>query len=135
MSNTITELQIQNEVEKHISLPFDFLYLLGSAGTERFTASSDIDLAVYWKTPPDFKTLVSISAALENHFQREVDLVSLNIADLIFSRQVLETGRLLICRSPGIHLQWKAEQLSRYPDFKYSRKIIEEKILNRKKYV
>jgi predicted nucleotidyltransferase len=112
-----------------------FAYLMGSAGTERFGAESDIDIAVYWKKSPSLEELAPIRTQLEAYFNREVDLVSLNGVDLIFSRQVLETGRLFICESAGLHLQWRADQLSRYPDFKFSRKIIESNILNRKKYV
>jgi predicted nucleotidyltransferase len=135
MSTAILKNQVKTKLEELLSNQIEFAYLLGSATTDRFNAESDIDLGVYWKEVPDFTHLNEMTASLESHFSRDVDLVSLNTTDLIFSRQVLETGCLLICQSPGIHLQWKADQLSRYPDFKYSRKVIEQNILNRKKYV
>ena len=135
MSDSITTDSIKTVLESLLIDQIEFAYLLGSAGTERFQSESDIDLAIYWKKIPEFSEMVEIKAKLEDHFKRDVDLVSINTTDLIFSRQILETGRLLFCRSPGLHLQWKADQLSRYPDFKYSRKIIEDNILNRKKHV
>jgi len=130
-----SESQIRQELEKRFSDRMEFAYLLGSAGTDRFRDESDIDLAIYWKSPLSFSELSKIQAELEATFQRDVDLISLNAVDVIFARQVMETGRLLIVQSPGKLLQWKTEQLSRYPDFKYSRRIIEENILKRKKYV
>ena len=135
MSINLTQAQIGNELERQCGPLIDFAYLLGSAGTERFNLESDIDLAVHWKTTPDFSNLLRIRSSLSSHFNRDIDLVSLNGVDLIFTRQVLETGRLLFCSEPGIHLRWKADQLSRYPDFKFTRAPVEKNILVRKKYV
>ena len=42
--NILNELQILSQ----------FIYLMGSVGTERFTENSDIDIAVYWIQKPDF---------------------------------------------------------------------------------
>lgn len=113
----------------------EFAFLMGSAETDRFQAGSDIDVAVYWKTSYSKDQIDLFWRMLEEKFNREVDLISLNTIDVIYARQVLETGRLLFTNSPGILLNWKMEKLSDYPDFKASRKIIEENILNRKKYV
>ncbi len=135
MNTLITEIQIRAELERQCGHLVNFAYLLGSAGTERFHAESDIDLAVHWKTIPQFSDILKITRELSNVFNREVDFVSLNTTDLIFSRQILETGRLLFCSSPGVLLNWKVDQLSRYPDFKYTRAPIEKNILNRKRYV
>ncbi len=136
MSEPITTLDtIKTTLETLVSDQIEFAYLLGSAVTERFHSESDIDLAVYWKKVPEFSEMVKIIAKLEIIFKRDVDLVSINTADLVFSQQILETGRLLICHSPGLLLKWKTEQMAQYPDFKYSRKIIEDNILQRKKHV
>jgi predicted nucleotidyltransferase len=135
MNSAALEAEIKEVLEKLCVDRIEFAYLLGSAGTPRFRPESDIDLAVYWKGSIELSEQCKIANELNLHFNREIDLVNLNIADLIFSRQVLETGRLLMCRSAGSHLAWKADQLSRYPDFKQSREVIEKNILNRKKYV
>ena len=135
MAIPVSEATIRDAVQAHLGENTAFSYLLGTAGTDRFRADSDIDLAVFWKEPPSFEELNRIRNLLSDLFARDVDLVTLNGVDLIFSRQVLGTGRLLVCNSPGEHLQWQADQLSRYPDFKFSRAIVEENILKRKKYV
>ncbi len=113
----------------------EFAFLMGSAETERFHTQSDIDVAVFWKTSCDESKRQQHWRALEEKFNRDVDLISLNRIDVIFARQVLESGRLLFTNSDGFLLNWKTEQMSTYPDFKVSRKIIEENILKRKKYV
>jgi predicted nucleotidyltransferase len=113
----------------------NFVYLLGSAGTDRFHAESDIDLAVHFIAPVDSHQLQEFRKPFEDAFECAVELVSLNQIDPIFARQVLETGRLMLCNSPGLLLNWKVKQLSAYPDFKFTRQVIEKNILNRKRYV
>ena len=113
----------------------EFVFLLGSAGTERFNKDSDVDVAVFWKEKTSKEQIQKCGKTLDEEFNRDVDLVSLNKIDPIFARQVLETGRIIFSNSDGPLLKWKMEMMSIYPDFKFTRKIIEENILNRKKYV
>ena len=113
----------------------EFAFLMGSAETERFHKDSDIDVAVFWKKSCSEEQKTKCWRRLEESFNRDVDLVSLNDIDVIFARQVLEKGRLLFNNASGVLLNWKMEKLSAYPDFKRSRKVIEDNILNRKKYV
>lgn len=113
----------------------EFAFLMGSAETERFRPDSDIDVAVFWKETVTSEQMNFLCRNLEKKFNRDVDLISLNKIDVIFARQVLETGRLLFNNSAGNLLKWKMEKLSEYPDFKFSRKLIEDQILKRKKYV
>jgi len=128
---TIRESLISSPLSNRII----FAYLLGSAGTPRFNSESDIDLAIYWREIPSLDEQFAVKGAIEERFCRELDWVTINNTDPIFARQLLETGRLLICNDLGFHLNWKTNELSRYPDFKFSRKIIEDNILIRKKHV
>ncbi len=135
-ADEITFDKIETIVKNVIGKKATFCLLLGSAATPRFTSDSDIDLAVFWEK--DFNSTevsMKIKQDLEHRLSREVDLIGLNDIDVIFGIQVLETGRPLFINDDGIFLKWKSEQLSRYPDFKASRAIIEKNILNRKKYV
>lgn len=113
----------------------EFAYLMGSAETERFNNESDIDVAVFWKETTTGDQKRKCLADLETLSNREVDLVALNKIDVIFAHQVLDKGRLIFDNNAGLHLKWKVDRMSEYPDFKISRKIIEDHILNRKKYV
>lgn len=124
---------VVNETLGHLA---EFIFLVGSAGTQRFRPDSDIDIAVYWKKEDlDFNQKLKLISELEEKLGHEIDLISLNLIDVIYAIQVIDTGRLLISNNPGILLEWKFQQLSKYPDFKASRAIIEKNILNRKKYV
>ncbi len=136
--STQTELtltSIQLKVKNILSKYCEFGFLLGSAATERFNEKSDIDLAVFWKPNIDEKIKTQCWNELEDFFGRETQVVGLNKVDIIFARQVLETGRILFVNSDGVLLNWKMIVLSMYPDFKYTRAIIEKNILNRKKNV
>lgn len=132
----ITFDQIQSYVNDTLSDLSEFCFLLGSAATPRFRPDSDIDIAVFWKNSEiDFNLKLRVMNELEDKLGRSIDLISLNSIDVIYGIQVVDTGRLLVNNNPGLMLEWKAKQLSRYPDFKLSRAIIEKNILNRKKYV
>jgi predicted nucleotidyltransferase len=130
-----SELELRDIVTQELNKSADFAFLMGSAGTERFNSTSDIDLAVFWNAECSEGERTDHHRTLEEKFRRDLDVVSLNSIDIIFARQVLETGRLLFCNSPGVLLNWKMQKLSEYPDFKVSRKPIEDNILKRKKYV
>jgi predicted nucleotidyltransferase len=128
--------EIQLAVSEVLDVYSEFCFLLGSGGTPRFRQDSDIDIAVFWKNGDvDFNLKLEIINKLEDKLGHNIDLINLNSIDVIYGMQVVDTGRLLKNNNPGLILDWKAKQLSRYPDFKASRAIIEKNILNRKKYV
>lgn len=132
----ITFEKIQDVVTNTLDDLSEFCFLLGSAATPRFRQDSDIDIAVFWKNVEiDFNLKLKIVNELEDELGHSIDLISLNNIDIIYGIQVVDTGRLLFSANLGLMLDWKAKQLSRYPDFKASRNIIEKNILNRKKYV
>lgn len=134
-NKVFTEDEIKQAIEDIFFDKYHFALLLGSAATERFHSESDIDIAVYFKTEIPSEELSKLSLQLEEAFAWDCDLIQLNKTDTIFARQVLETGReISIVNRPFFNV-WKAEQLAKYPDFKQSRKIIEDNLLNRKKYV
>ena len=139
MNHSVEQLafdKIQSIVDQTIGNLSVFCFLLGSAATPRFRQDSGIDIAVYWRDGKiDFDLKLKIMNDLEDKLGHDIDLISLNNIDVIYGIQVVDTGRLLVNNNPGLMLEWKAKQLSRYPDFKASRAIIENNILNRKKYV
>ena len=131
----LTLVKINTAVETLLNGQFHFCFLLGSALTPRFGDESDIDLAVYFKEKQSSTELSRANLKFYDEFKRDCDLVQLNSVDPIFARQVLETGRELSIPNRSFFNIWRSEQLSLYPDFKTSRKIIENHLLNRKKYV
>ena len=121
--NIQTELNlksIQLAVQNILSQYCEFGFLLGSAATARFNEKSDIDLAVFWKQSIDEKIKTQCWNELEEVFGRETQVVGLNKVDIIFARQVLETGRILFVNSDGLLLNWKMTVLSIPSFFPYS---------------
>lgn len=111
----------------------EFVYLLGSYGTDRFNAESDIDLAAYFKEYVDFNQRLQLSSKISELTGRDVDLVDMRNIDPIFARQVIETGRLILDNNHSILVNWQVTQLAKYIDFKMDRRAIEKKLLTRKK--
>ncbi len=134
-TKALTSELVKNAIEVALKGKYHFALLLGSVGTDRFHNESDVDIAVYFKKEFSHEELSKFSVQLEEQFDRDCDLIQLNKVDPIYARQALTTGRELSVIDRSFFNLWKAEQLSKYPDFKKSRKIIEENLLKRKKYV
>lgn len=126
MKNQIPEIT-------EILRPFsEFAFLLGSYGTERFGIDSDIDLAVFFNKSVDQKKHGELFFTLEDLTGRSIDLIDLRNIDPIFSRQVLETGRLLLDQNHQRLVEWQNLQIGKYLDFKMDRLGIEKNLLKRK---
>ena len=67
---------------------------------------------------------------LNRNFIRNIDVVLLNNSDIIITMQILAKGELIVNNNPRHLIEFKTKALSQYPDFKMSRKIIEDHLLN-----
>ena len=109
----------------------EFAFIFGSFAKDSFNNSSDIDVAVYLKSEfinRDKRTEITKNLIL--HLKRDIDIIFLNDSDLIISMQVIANGELIFLNDESKFILYKAGVLSRYPDFKMSRKIIEDNMLN-----
>jgi predicted nucleotidyltransferase len=112
----------------------EFVLLFGSwAGEgERVTAHSDVDCGVYFKQVPSLEHLYSdIPETFRARIGRKLDIICLNTADIIIANQVLRTGERVFVNSEDALVLFSAQVMSRYVDFKQSRRIIEDNILVR----
>ena len=127
-----------NEKEKIIddlrSLLIDkaeFALIFGSFAKDSFNNNSDIDVAVYLKDEfLNRDKRAEITRDLILHLKRDIDIIFLNDADLIISMQAIANGEPIFINDESKFVLYKAGVLSRYPDFKMSRKIIEDNMLN-----
>jgi len=112
-----------------------FAYVFGSVISGRLHPQSDVDIGVYLREPPislDDKLafIRKVSAA----FNRDVDVIFLNDADIIITMQILTSGELLVNNDPERLVLFKASKLGEYADFKFSRQIIEQNMLSGRIY-
>ena len=128
----------QNIIQSLISVLNDkaeFALIFGSILDENFNEGSDIDTAAYLNA--EFNTnekKFELRKEINRLFQRDVDLIFLNDADLIITMQALANGKLIINTNPSFYVLLKARKLSEYLDFKLSRKIIENNMLSGRIY-
>lgn len=115
----------------------DFALLFGSlAGDEsHFGDESDVDCGVFFC--PEVlqkRSYFDIAEQFQSISGRKLDIICLNTADIIVASQVVMTGEEVFTKSKGRFEAYRAQILSRYLDFKKSRKIIEDNILVRPNY-
>lgn len=109
-----------------------FALVFGSIITENFNEKSDIDIGVYSKNPPSLEEKTRLFKLIGEVTDREVDLIFLNDSDIIISMQILANGKLIVNNDPAFYNIFKAQKISQYPDFKLSRKVIEDHLTSRK---
>jgi predicted nucleotidyltransferase len=77
------------------------VYLFGSSGTADETVSSDVDIAIL--LPPNEaksltgRILFDVRCALENVLRRDVDLVNVREANMVFRNEVVKDVRRIYC--------------------------------------
>jgi hypothetical protein len=87
---------------------------------------------VYFKQVPSLEHLYSdIPETFRARIGRKLDIICLNTADIIIANQVLRTGERVFVNSEDALVLFSAQVMSRYVDFKQSRRIIEDNILVR----
>ncbi len=113
----------------------EFALLFGSITNDNFNIESDIDIAVYFNSEFNTKEKkAGIRREIIKSFDRDIDLIILNDADIIITMQVLANGNIIIKENNSNFVLFKAKKISEYLDFKISRKIIEDNMLNGRIY-
>lgn len=115
----------------------DFALLFGSwvKGEAHIASESDVDCGVFFypKIAAD-RSYFDIGDHFEFIVGRKLDIVCLNSADIIISSQIVANGEEIFAKSKQQLDAYRAHVMSRYLDFKQSRKIIEDNILVRPNY-
>ncbi len=111
-----------------------FAFLFGSAARDELNEESDIDCAVYLKNfSKDFNRF-EFMVDIAGHFDRPMDIIILNDADLIISMQVIANGKVIMEEDSKRLIEFKALRTCQYIDYKISRKIIEDNLMKGKIY-
>jgi predicted nucleotidyltransferase len=115
----------------------DFALLFGSWARDdaHITRESDVDCGVFFKSDiVADRSYFDIAERFELMVGRKLDIVCLNTADIIIASQVITTGEELFAKSKQQIVAYRTNIMSRYLDFKKSRKIIEDNILVKPNY-
>jgi len=131
----ISKRNILNTIIPVLERETVFALAFGSITGEAFSESSDIDLAVFLKDAAlTYEKKTAFLRKLPQVQGHENDVVFLNDGDLIIAMQALANGEILVNNDPGKFIRYKADTISRYIDFKMSRKIIEDNLLKGRVY-
>jgi predicted nucleotidyltransferase len=125
-----TAQEIITGLQKALKEEVQFALVFGSITTENFSEKSDIDIGVYSKKPTQDEKM-RLFKLIGDVTDREVDLIFLNDSDIIITMQILANGKLIVNNDPAFFNIFKAQKISQYPDFKLSRKIIEDHLTSR----
>ena len=106
------------------------VYLFGSQANGLTTDSSDIDLAFFTAMTEEIPSLklYKVQKELEIFFRKDVDLVYLNKASIVFQFQVVTTGVPLYVKNASQLLRQEALILSMYQRLNEERKGILDEI-------
>ncbi len=131
MKKKLLKSEIQKILIQELSKKVHFAMIFGSFFSKRFNQESDIDIACYFRRRMSLTKKLLITSRLEKKIGHPVDLIVLNGADIIITMQVIEFGKFVINHKPDLFYQFKAQKISEYIDFKMSRKIIEDHLIDR----
>lgn len=124
-------LDITSSFDKNKNIVSVHLFESRAKGTAR--EISDIDCAILFQRDaiPDAMKLIEIRELLSDKFNREVDLVCLNIVSPIIAMQVYKSGKTLLKNDPAQYAQYIMDLFTDYFDLKMMRKPLEDNIRNR----
>ncbi|WP_456419152.1 type VII toxin-antitoxin system MntA family adenylyltransferase antitoxin [Thermovibrio sp.] len=99
-----------------------FAYLFGSYALGLNGRDSDIDIAVYFKEPPEGDLYLELLVKLSEVAGRDVDLLVLNRASPFMRYHVLKSGKLLFSKSLEVLADFKEKTLKDYDEYLWLRK-------------
>lgn len=115
MGNSISRLKEFFTHDANVS----FAFLFGSYSQGRQGKHSDLDIAIYFNSPPDGLNLLYLINTLSNVSGKEVDLVVLNNASAFLRHQVMKYGISLVIKDRVIYRQFREKTISDYDEYKF----------------
>jgi predicted nucleotidyltransferase len=97
----------------------DFGLFFGSHKTGRQKAGSDLDIAVYFKTPPEGMALLHYINTLSELTGAEIDLSVLNQASAFMRHQVFKTGIPFLIKDLARYRRFREKTISDYQEYKH----------------
>lgn len=117
-----------NNTDKNITIIKDhllkddnvlFAILFGSYSKGKSGKRSDLDLAIYFKTPPEELDILDYINTLSNLANKEIDLVILNKASALLRHQALKYGTRLVIKDIQTYIRFREKSMIDYEEYKY----------------
>jgi predicted nucleotidyltransferase len=105
------------QLKKDANVEFGLLF--GSQKAGRSRAGSDLDVAVYFKDPPEGMALLYYINALSEVTGVEIDLSVLNRASAFLRHQVFKTGVPLVIKNSVCYRRFREKTITDYQEFKF----------------
>ena len=109
-------------------------FLFGSILTDNQHDESDVDIAVLFKTKPDYNSLSMLVNKIEDILPYKVDLSILNDSSPVFRMQVLSKGELVYMHDSKSRDYFIIKTINEYDDLNYYRNIQEKNLLKGRIY-
>ena len=112
---------IISELKEHLSKDDNILFalLFGSYASGKQKKRSDIDVAVYFNSPPSGLDLFSLINTLSDICAADVDLIVLNTASPFLRHQVMKYGVALVIKERQIYRRFREGVISGYDEYKF----------------
>jgi len=126
-----------NQIERKIrtilvnKLSPKLIYIFGSIVKNRGRNDSDIDIAILTDKQIDEYKLYMVSQQLADELKREVDIVDLRKASIVFKAEILRTGKLVYNSDSMIKMAFQLNVLKQYALLNEERKGIINRIQNK----
>lgn len=109
-------------------------FIFGSYVSGHISDESDVDIAVFFKTPPDTITINRLRGDISDAVKKEIDIVVLNESSPIIRMQVLKNGVIAVNRDRSIYNDFFVKTTKEYDDLKRIRKEMEDNLLKARVY-
>ena len=108
----------------------ELAYLYGSYATGLAYENSDVDIGIVVNPAlaksVDFKYESDLAMKIEEVLHKEVDLRTINKAQISFLHQIVSTGKILFASSDKTRVEFETKTLMNYLDFKPVNDLYEE---------
>lgn len=108
---------VNNAIAPDPNVAFAFLFGSHAAGRQR--RSSDLDLAIYFHSPPEGLAILDLRNEWSNRLGVEVDLVILNKASAFLRHQVMKTGEKLVVNDPLCYRRFRERTIADYQEYRW----------------
>ncbi len=95
-----------------------FAFMFGSYVKGKHKRESDLDVAVFFKNPPEGLHLFDYVNKLSNMLRKEVHLVVLNNASPMLKHQIVKYGIRLIKKDGSLYTRFREKTMTDYEEYK-----------------